>query len=132
MREIKFRAWHKAKKRMSQVSDMCWYDAVEPDGAVGEIFVKGCFTPSYFFPTEVEIMQFTGLRDKNGTEIYEGDIVLGFDAALPEPDAMKIVWRNDPFAGWYMSDKEDLRPHLMTPPHGIVIGNIHENPELLK
>lgn len=67
-REIKFRAWDKRNKEMFNVarydfSDNTVYRQLFGAGVLGE---------------DCEILQFTGLIDKNGTEIYEGDIVTGF------------------------------------------------------
>ena len=73
MRDIKFRAWHKDKK--------CWLQDVEVfedgswDGALpNECTQIGGMVTGYTEP-ECVLMQYTGLKDKNGKEIYEGDIV---------------------------------------------------------
>lgn len=70
--------------------------------------------------------QFTGLKDKNGTDIYEGDILQWHD------DRIKVVsWFLDGWAagndGTSMSVDDLLRKTVCT-----IIGNIHDNPELLK
>jgi uncharacterized phage protein (TIGR01671 family) len=72
MREIKFRAWDKDSKRMRYAEDLIgpggW--VIQFHGVPLEIGIHGVFEPE-----NVELMQYTGLEDKNGKEIYEGDIV---------------------------------------------------------
>lgn len=86
----------------------------------------------------LELMQFTGMHDKNGKEIYEGDIVQHRRLTRPTDTAMYgsvmqlMPTKNEvvfeacgfrPFSGWIESATVDLEYE--------VIGNIHENPELL-
>ncbi|PGU29628.1 hypothetical protein COD66_23270 [Bacillus cereus] len=68
MREIKFRAWDKFSEEMIIVTEIDFFNKV-----ITALF-RGHLENKYEFD-EVELMQFTGLLDKNGKEIYEGDIV---------------------------------------------------------
>lgn len=122
MREIKFRAWNKSYKRWS---DHCELELLDDgDGIVLD-----------YLNEEIEVMQFTGLKDRNGKEIYEGDI---FDA---HSDFAVVIFNTstacfDIVLGWPDGDCEPLvGPDGWDPNYGSgieVCGNIHENRELLK
>lgn len=118
-REIKFRAWSTNTKEM-------FYSGFEINSYGGIAHTYGIYDP------KLKLMQYTGLKDKNGKEIYEGDVVIVPDTALKIP--LKILWYG---TGWHytMADGEDPLVHPLQPFDGKiveVIGNIYENPDLLK
>jgi len=150
MREIKFRAWATEVKEM--VSDV-FFDNLEVSvwGEDGELEIVGDRIPNRLLQYCI-LMQFTGLKDKNGKEIYEGDIVrnhwyringdyLGHDWVVKFGEHMTSGdYYNCDAYGWYV---EGINPEADEPEHTLhdlpadgdkgveVIGNIYENPELL-
>jgi hypothetical protein len=111
MREIKFRAWYGEKIGM-----------LEPqfNGNINEIFAdrNGAY------------MQYTGLKDKNGKKIYEGDIVQIKDHAFQ--GAMNIDGNYEVYYNEYMELCCGSLILFRQLPYLTVIGNTYENPELLE
>ena len=126
MREIKFRAWHKEKKEMidnarpdffcKQLHYLCGNSAGGQD-------VLGVSTE------DIELMQYTGLKDKNEKEIYEGDILSDGNNDKP----YKVIFENGSFRAEFEGDFEEYSFDLIdVVAQGCeIVGNIYENPELL-
>ena len=132
MREYKFRMWNKKEKKM--------YDVGVLDFDYKQVYMKGYlnYTTSSFQIEDIELMQFTGLHDKNGKEIYEGDIVSKetFDDTKPnyrDVSYAKVVWIEE-LASYHLVNKDDkILWDLASDKYNIeVAGNIYENSELLK
>lgn len=124
MREIKFRAWDKENKKMRHFDDfwLCGeYQSIafsltkkesdEQEGTYCLDFMQDDLSP---------LMQYTGIKDRNGVEVYEGDIVL-IDYGNPDYEQYKEII-NDIRKDCNF-DKEVVYK---------VIGNIYENPELME
>ena len=123
MREIKFRAWDKEAKKMiepfwlkSLVVNYCDefnYSSIHED----DLFLAS--------QNELEFMQYTGLKDKNGKEIYEDDIVSGGEKIYSIGFHLGTFTLNN--------EKGEVGIGLVQTETSLeVIGNIYENPELLK
>jgi uncharacterized phage protein (TIGR01671 family) len=124
MREIKFRAWLTDQKRMLQTPD-----SLEFNGH-GLVAIYDGVKEQTFLQSEFELMQYTGLKDKNGKEIYEGDIINIMDINFPEDNLnYEVQWTFFGYWPRHLMDGIDITDgHISIE----VIGNIYENPELLK
>lgn len=117
MREIKFRAWdgHSMRTDFTMHSD-------------GQMIISSSVYAIGFEPV---LMQYTGLKDADGVEIYEGDVI---EAFKNKNGALLVEFVNDYVGGWVLTHPSS-RGHISLGARRSselrVIGNIHQNPELL-
>ena len=124
MREIKFRAWIKNADKMVDViaidfekEEICW---------IFDDYVNWEQERVWIGFDDIALMQYTGLKDKNGNEIYEDDILKtwigGYEQASPYvvEDMRKLYFELNRDDSYYRIQKTEI------------LGNIYENPELLE
>lgn len=121
---FKFRAWDKSQNKMYQVRGIN-FDNEDLWLKINETQIMGA---NLF---EVELMQYTGLKDKNGKEIFEGDILLYL-----RKSKRIVSYKNGAFIRYYGNYNEYLLYDSFIEDGYLtdyeVIGNIYENPELLE
>lgn len=131
MREIKFRAWDTGRDSCGDISrgrfkEMIYFGLTDLDE---EYIIKS----GTYIDGGCKIMQYTGLHDKNGKEIYEGDIVEAWDRGRKA--RFEVRYRNEgaPMFILYPAYQHNEFWNLHGPEDtsAEVIGNIYENPELL-
>ncbi|KKF55655.1 YopX family protein [Streptococcus uberis] len=125
----KFRAYHKELKMMFEVKSLVY------TLRLARLTNRNDLVPSRTCSfDEIILMQYTGLKDKNGVEVFEGDIVIAWSQGVKGAFEIKRridglwllypAWKDGQF--WYLSPTEDGRETIE------IIGNIYENPDLLE
>ena len=165
MRELKFKAFHKPSKIMYWF-DLMWGNNGQGNGWIGmvpfgELMTKNNHRDNVINidPSDCDIMQFTGLKDINGTDIYEGDVMNGIQREQCDKEGEnaykvteRVVFNRGSFkvfgkhiSDGYTRDNNCLYQFMWVETWGNiissekyfqideieVIGNIHQNPELL-
>jgi uncharacterized phage protein (TIGR01671 family) len=133
-REIKFRTWSYYRKCF--VKGLMWSSETHEISQLRGISKDGA---SYNCDEHVEFMQFTGLKDKTGKEIYEGDIVEGIPIMRSDDTKLRGFVFFDKRGIWKVqipgfNDEQDIEylSEICRSNEPEVIGNIFENIELLK
>ena len=129
MRELKFRVWDKSVEHLYEVQTL-----IDGGDVIGRYVLNGEMRYIHLCADEIIVEQYTGLKDKNGKEIYEGDILgdIWGGGYIAWCDKCKQLQ-------YHISTHEcmaclgDVQWYELVNDNGKleVIGNIHENPELL-
>lgn len=128
MRELKFRAW--------DMCNDCWSDeylASTEDGRIIEFNTDGSTEE---WKDRFLLEQYTGLKDKNGKEIYEGDIIqeeIDFNSKMTDGVFTYVVeWDNDTLSYGLRGSGNSIHDELWEVNASVeIVGNIHENQDLL-
>ena len=129
MREIKYKYWDGEFKQMCNVRAIVWHNGIV---ANIDLFDKKALfrNPNMFY--DHALLQYTTRMDRNGVEIYEGDVVQFQYANLKKLIIAEVRWG---LAGWGLLGRpgEGWWPsRYLLDSRCIVIGNIYENPDLLE
>lgn len=130
MKKIKFRAWDERRNRMIEVTSISFRNGTIQEDTRHAVNRK-------IYLDDVVLMQYTGLKDKNGVEIYEGDIL---EVEKNEDGTYKGTINGNTFFGRFQGYSSKIKVDGMHDINNIrywnnhveVIGNIYENPDLLE
>lgn len=141
MREIKFRGrrllndWYYGSLDLTEIEPkICFNDVVSDNNGGATHFVRKVAVDAD------TIGQYTGLIDRNGKEVYEGDVVFWLSIDMKgrgHGEQGAIIWDKDTMAWAILRDKptKDHRPCIISRPFDKrnleIVGNIHDNPELM-
>lgn len=128
----RFRAWHKTWEQLGKVKRIRFDD----EGDITTVFVVGKTSGSNAYLKDVILMQSTGLKDENGKEIFEGDIVQ-FEDCYTETDFLYVntgivEWSQGSFT---ITNRDSVEMGDLLDGDVLdvkIIGNIYENRELLE
>lgn len=129
-REIEFRAWDNDSNQMGQD-----FDGITTSGDIISTAVCCSTGQTIYENRRMTLMQYTGLKDKNGKKVFEGDIVkCGGLVELIRYIGPTLVCYSPKIYGDISREESDILDHVVVSGDFIisaVIGNIFENPELL-
>ena len=123
----RFRAWHNELGRMMSIKNMWFQDSRIEELELNDAVMNDHITA---YPDEIELMQSTGLCDKNGKEVFVGDIIKCTRGCPHE------VYIEKEYGGTYIGGMpaiylKGIREGYAWTEHEEIIGNIYENKELL-
>jgi len=132
-REIKLRAWSPDNNEMYYPDEIYSFRVYNTSIGFYPHYDSDELTYYNTHPSSEEliiyVMQWTGLKDKNGKDIYEGDLIVhtSRNGGLPHP----VVYRDGAFCGNYGLIYPLIHEHFDKYCEITVVGNIHQNPELI-
>lgn len=133
-REIKFRLWSKICKKFIETNNPNLEFVINNNGYLYSI--ENFYGEIYVLPQmDIEVLQFTGLRDRNGKEIYEGDILkynFPYDGRLKHISPVTYLETQASFGLKDIYGNEIPLYRITANNYFEVVGNIYENPELLE
>lgn len=133
-RDIKFRLWSKIGKKFIETDNPDLDFVINNNGYLYSI--EYCYGETCILPQmDTEVLQFTGLKDRNGKEIYEGDILkynFPYDGRLKHVSPVKFLEAEASFGIKDRYGNEIPLYRIAANNYFEVIGNIYENEELLK
>lgn len=133
-REIKFRLWSKIGKKFIETDNPDLDFVINNNGYLYSI--ENFYGEIYILPQmDIEVLQFTGLQDRNGKEIYEGDILkynFPYDGRLKHISPVTYLETQSSFGVKDIYGNEIPLYRITANNYFEVIGNIYENPELLE
>lgn len=116
----KFRAWLKKEQKMdNEIDHISWLE--------DELYCIGDGITYMVSAEDLVLMQSTGLKDKNGKEIFEGDVV---SIDTDEFDLLFVKYESGIY--WLMDDEECVEHLSDYYKYVSIVGNIYKNPELLE
>lgn len=125
----KFRAWHKELGRMMLIEIMYFFFF---DNELEELELNDPVMNEHIsvYPDEIVLMQSTGLKDKNGKEIFEGDEVKMAKDVYSEPTYYEVVRHRG--GAYRLESKQHGCELWLRHTDCEIVGNVYENPELLE
>lgn len=126
MRPIRFRAWHGRGKNMFVINERMHLQLQGNSWKIIDVSFGSQFMSSWDKDSDNVLMQYTGLKDVNGKEIYEGDIL------TTESGYGYVVWEDAAFAIKSPGSEAVDWVHSSVFNSSEIIGNIYSNPAFLK
>lgn len=136
MRNFKFKAWVKTEKRMIETDNLLDIDYENGVVMTQQVYFENGLPVDRdldnFVFEEIELMQATGLFDKKGVEIFDGDILANLDESGDELVYLYVIYKDGKFMAVENEEHGYSADLIDCTTYHSVVGNIYENEDLLK